>query len=53
MVGHGLAKGASAMGLVLWCGLCAGQTQELVYRNVSSEKLEKVVYPPHTPTITN
>jgi hypothetical protein len=43
MVGHGLAKGASAMGLVLWCGLCAGQTQELVYRSVSSEKLEAIL----------
>jgi len=43
MVGHGLAKGASMVGLVVWCGLCAGQTQELVYRNISSEKLEAIL----------
>jgi len=43
MIGRGLAMFASVLGVALLCGLAVGQTQDVVYRSVSSEKLESIL----------
>ena len=43
MIGHGMLKVASLLGVAFWCGLAACQSLDLVYRNVSGAKLETIL----------
>jgi hypothetical protein len=43
MVGHGSAKLATLLALAFGCGLFAGETRAVVYRHVSSERLENIL----------
>ena len=43
MVRHGIICFASVLGMVACCGLGVGQTPEIVYHSVTSDKLESIL----------